>query len=214
MLPSAVSIPAGDAVLDADFTVPSGATGCVVFAHGSGSSRLSRRNKLVASVLNQSALATLLADLLTPGEAALDERTGALRFDIALLADRTTALVDWVKTNTEHPFTKIGIFGASTGAAAAIIAAARRPDDVKAVVSRGGRVDLAGDALEELRAPLLTIVGDRDMPLFPMHEAALKRVSATQRHIVVPRAGHLFEEPGALDEVARVTAEWFATYLR
>src|SRR5947209_519863 len=170
MLRSAVSIRAGDAVLDADLTVPPSATGCVVFVHGSGSSRFSRRNKHVASVLNDSALATLLADLLTPGEAALDERTGALRFDISLLAERTIALVDWATSNAQHRFTHIGLFGASTGAAAAIIAAAHRPDDVKAVVSRGGRIDLAGDALAEVRAPLLTILGDRDAPLIPMHE--------------------------------------------
>lgn len=214
MLPSAVSIRAGDARLDADLTGPPGAAACVIFVHGSGSSRFSRRNKHVASVLNNSGLATLLADLLTPGEAALDERTGALRFDISMLANRTVALIDWVRSNTGHPFRKIGLFGASTGAAAAIIAAARRPGDVQAVVSRGGRVDLAGDALEELQAPLLTIVGDRDTPLLPMHDAALKRVTAKQRHIIVPRAGHLFEEPGALDVVARVAAEWFEAFLR
>ncbi|MBV9270898.1 MAG: dienelactone hydrolase family protein [Candidatus Eremiobacteraeota bacterium] len=211
---SAVSIRTGDAVLDADLTIPSAAAGCVIFVHGSGSSRFSRRNKHVAKVLNDATFATLLADLLTPGEAALDERTRALRFDIALLAQRTVALVDWMKSNAEHPFENIGLFGASTGAAAAIIAAAHRSDDVKAVVSRGGRIDLAGDALSQLQAPLLTIVGDRDEPLIPMHEAALKHVTVNQRSVIVPHAGHLFEEPGALDVVARAAVEWFGTFLR
>jgi len=214
MLPSSVSIRLGDAVLEADLTVPASATGCVIFVHGSGSSRFSRRNKHVAAVLNDARIATLLADLLTPGEAALDERTAALRFDIPMLAERTVKLVEWAKSNEQHPFGSIGLFGASTGAAAAIIAASRKPDDVKAIVSRGGRIDLAGEALSQLRAPLLTIVGERDAPLIPMHEAALKEVGAKQRHIVVPRAGHLFEEPGALDVVARVAAEWFEAFLR
>jgi dienelactone hydrolase len=210
---TAVSIPADGVSLDADLMVPDNARGVVLFAHGSGSSRHSPRNRMVAGLLQEHGLATVLADLLTPGEAAQDAATGLLRFDIDLLGRRTVALVDWVATVEPVRGQPVGLFGASTGAAAALVAAADRPVAVRAVVSRGGRPDLAGDALPRVRAPTLLIVGERDRPVVVLNEQAAATLTAPHRMVVVPGATHLFEEPGALAEVADHAAEWFTIHL-
>jgi dienelactone hydrolase len=186
----------------------------VLFAHGSGSSRLSPRNRHVAQLLNEAALATLLVDLLTPDEDAIDARTARLRFDIGLLAERLVAATDWL---TGHPATRdlrVGYFGASTGAAAAFIAAAERPAGIRAVVSRGGRPDLAMDHLPLVSAPSLLIVGELDREVIAMNQAALAQLRGEKELVIVPGASHLFEEPGALDEVARLAAAWFRRHLR
>jgi dienelactone hydrolase len=183
--------------------------GLVIFVHGSGSSRLSARNRHVAQILNRGRCETLLADLLTAQEDAVDARTGALRFDIPMLSARTVAMVDWARSFG----LPIGLFGASTGAAAAIRAAGERPDDVGAVVSRGGRVDLAGPAIEALRAPLLMIVGSRDAPVIEIQREIAPRLRCEYREAVVPHATHLFEEPGTLDVVAALATEWFEEHL-
>jgi dienelactone hydrolase len=208
-----VAVPAGDAVLEGDLVVPAGATGIVAFAHGSGSSRHSPRNKHVAETLNEAGLGTLLVDLLTPAEEAVDRVTAQHRFDIALLARRLIAVVDWLRQATA-PELGVGLFGASTGAAAALVAAAERPADVRAVVSRGGRPDLAGAALARVHAPTLLIVGGRDPQVVELNRLALDELGAAEKQLViVPGATHLFEEPGALDEVARLAADWFSRYL-
>ncbi len=209
---SEVEIHAGDAVLRGDLAVPEAAEGIVVFAHGSGSSRHSPRNRLVASVLNDAVIATLLLDLLTPGEERVDERTREHRFDIALLARRVIAAIDWLRS-ARPALSGIGLFGTSTGAAAALVAAAERPDDVRAVVSRGGRADLAGPALARVRAPTLLIVGGADPVVLDLNRRALEIIPAEARLAVVPGATHLFEEPGALEEVARLAVEWLSTPL-
>jgi len=208
----AVEVRSGAAVLPGDLVVPSGARGVVVFAHGSGSSRKSPRNVLVAEQLQGRGQATLLFDLLTAEEEAEDLRTARLRFDIPLLAERLVAAVDAVPdlVRSDAP---IGCFGASTGAAAALVAAADRPDAVGAVVSRGGRPDLAGDALPVVRAPTLLIVGGRDERVLGLNREAMDRMSCPVRLEVVPGATHLFEEPGALESVARLAGEWFVTSL-
>lgn len=208
-----VRIPAGPVQLDGDLARPENASGLVLFAHGSGSSRFSPRNRFVARVLQEAGLATLLMDLLTPDEEALDERTAQLRFDIGLLADRLVYAIDWLGEQPETRALAIGLFGASTGAAAALIAAARRPEAVAAVVSRGGRPDLAGDALARVRAPTLLIVGERDAPVLALNHQAMRELRAEARLEIVPNATHLFEEPGALDEVARLARDWFRQYL-
>jgi putative phosphoribosyl transferase len=209
-----VRIPAGDADLAADLSFPDGASGLVVFAHGSGSSRHSQRNRQVASALNDAGLATLLMDLLTPDEEEVDLRTRHLRFDIPLLGRRLTAAVDWVAGRPQTKGLPAGCFGASTGAAAALIAAADRPDAVAAVVSRGGRPDLAADALDRVMAPTLLVVGERDEPVIELNREAAERLRGEHRLEIVPGATHLFEEPGALEEVARLAADWFTTRLR
>jgi pimeloyl-ACP methyl ester carboxylesterase len=206
-------ITAGQAALDGDLTVPDGATGVVLFAHGSGSSRHSPRNRMVASVLNERGLATLLADLLTPDEEVRDARTRDLRFDIGMLADRVIGLIDWVGGHPETRDLPIGLFGASTGAAAALVAAAGRPDEVHAVVSRGGRPDLAGPALVQVDAPTLLLVGEFDAPVIELNEQARNAMTVTAHLTVIPGAGHLFEEQGALDAVAGEASRWFTTYL-
>jgi putative phosphoribosyl transferase len=210
---TAVSIPTAGVSLDADLVVPDDARGVVLFAHGSGSSRFSPRNRMVAGLLQEQRFATVLADLLTPDEAARDAQTGLLRFDIGLLAVRTTALIDWAASPGPVQGLPIGLFGASTGAAAALVAAADRPDAVAAVVSRGGRPDLAGDALPRVHAPTLLIVGERDRPVIVLNEEAAATLRAPHRLDIVPGATHLFEEPGALAEVADLAAGWFATHL-
>ena len=190
-------------------TLPERAFGLVVFAHGSGSSRFSPRNRRVAEALHESGLGTLLIDLLTEREEAIDLRTAELRFDIPLLAQRVIGAVDWAATK-ELP---IGLFGASTGAAAALVAAAERPELVDSIVSRGGRPDLAGPALPGVEAPTLFIVGERDSVVLELNRRAAERMLTETRLAVVPGASHLFEEPGALDEVARLARDWFAEKL-
>jgi putative phosphoribosyl transferase len=211
-----VRITIGHATIDGDLTVPPGARGIVIFAHGTGSGRYSPRNRFVAGVLNQAGLATLLIDLLTPEEERIDLRTAHLRFDIGLLAARLLGATDWVRSSDDaadlHRM-HIGYFGASTGAGAALLAAAQRPDVVEAIVSRGGRPDLAGDELLRVRAPTLLIVGGNDLPVLALNQEALQRLPAEKKLVVIPGATHLFEEPGALEEVARLAAEWFQRYL-
>jgi putative phosphoribosyl transferase len=199
--------------LEGDLTVPDAATGLVLFAHGSGSSRFSPRNRLVAQRLGAAGFATLLVDLLTGEEERIDARTGHLRFDIALLAARLVAIVDWLGELAEVKALPIGLFGASTGGGAALAAAAARPDRVRAVVSRGGRPDLAGSALTQVTAPTLLIVGGLDTPVIGMNEAAMREMLAPTSLVIVPRATHLFEEPGALEQVARLAVDWFARHL-
>ena len=186
------------------------ASGTVIFAHGSGSSRHSSRNRHVAEVLHRVGLGTLLLDLLTPEEDEIDRRSGDYRFDVEMLGSRVVGSVDWLRRGEDTP---IGLFGASTGAAAALIAAARRPDEVSAVVSRGGRPDLAGDDLPLVRAPTLLIVGSRDTAVLGMNREAQARMSAETALEVIPGATHLFEEPGALDVVADLAAAWFRRHL-
>ncbi len=184
--------------------------GIVVFAHGSGSSRHSSRNRHVAERLHGAGFGTVLLDLLTSDEEAADMRTGRHRFDVAMLGDRVIGAIDWLRGGDEAP---IGLFGASTGAAAALIAAAARPDEVTAVVSRGGRPDLAGEALPAVRAPTLLIVGGRDVTVLGMNDSAQQRMVAPTSLEVIPGATHLFEEPGALESVAEMAVEWFVRYL-
>jgi dienelactone hydrolase len=208
-----VQAPAGGVTLEGNLGVPAGAHGVVLFAHGSGSSRHSPRNRYVASVLREVGLATLLMDLLTADEEAIDLQTQRLRFDIGLLADRLVDATDWLAHNPDTGDLTIGYFGASTGAAAALLAAAERPDAVGAIVSRGGRPDLAGAALARVRAPTLLIVGGNDIPVIGMNQEAMAQLHVENKLEIVPRATHLFEEPGALDEVARLAREWFERYL-
>jgi dienelactone hydrolase len=207
---AAVSVPFGSLQLDGDLHVPAGARGIVLFAHGSGSSRFSPRNRQVASALREAGLATLLMDLLTREEERVDELTRHLRFDIGLLAERLVAATDWLRTQPGTRELRIGYFGASTGAAAALIAAAERPDAVAAVVSRGGRPDLASERLADVRAPTLLIVGGRDEPVIDMNREALALLRVEKRLEIVPGATHLFEEPGTLEQVARLARDWFA----
>jgi dienelactone hydrolase len=207
------TVPTGGVELTGDLVVPADARGIVLFAHGSGSSRHSPRNRLVADALNRAALATLLVDLLTPDEEAVDERTGELRFDIGLLAGRLVGIVDWLGSGAPVGPLPIGLFGASTGAAAALAAAASRPDQVYAVVSRGGRPDLAGPDLPRVRASTLLLVGGRDDEVLRLNNQALADLTSTAELRVVPGATHLFEEPGTLEQVAREAAEWFGAHL-
>lgn len=209
----AVRIAAGRAALDGDLTLPQGARGVVVFAHGSGSSRHSSRNRYVAQELRRKGLGTLLMDLLTAQEEAVDATTAHLRFDIGLLADRLGAASAWLRADPHTSRLALGYFGASTGGGAALVAAAESPEDVGAVVSRGGRPDLAGAALPRVQAPTLLIVGGRDEPVIEMNREALARLRCEKRLEIVPGATHLFEEPGTLEEVARLAAGWFARHL-
>jgi putative phosphoribosyl transferase len=208
-----VQVSAGDVRLDGDLALPDGARAVVAFAHGSGSSRRSPRNRQVAAALNEAGFATLLFDLLTPQEALIDERTAELRFDIALLGRRLTGAVDWLRAEPETRSLPLGLFGASTGAAAALIAAANRPDAVAAVVSRGGRPDLAGAALGRVRAPVLLIVGGNDPIVIELNREAQAALPAGAELRIVPGATHLFEEPGALEAVMRLAADWFGRHL-
>lgn len=201
-------------------TLPPSVRGVVVFAHGSGSGRLSRRNTAVADVLVRAGLGTLLVDLLTAEEEAEDLVTRRLRFDIRLLADRVVGAIDWLALDAVvgdlPPRLKdlpVGCFGASTGAAAALIAAAERPDRVRAVVSRGGRADLAGDALRRVTAPTLLIVGERDTEVIALNRQAEALLAGESRLVIVPGASHLFEEPGALESVAELARDWFLRHL-
>jgi pimeloyl-ACP methyl ester carboxylesterase len=205
-----VVIQAGDGtILGGSLAIPANAAGIVVFVHGSGSSRFSPRNRNVARSLNGVGLATLLFDLLTAGESARDAQTAEYRFDIPLLAQRLTRALDWLLADPDTRDLPIGLFGASTGAAAALIAAAARPANVRAVVSRGGRPDLAGNALEQVRAPTLLIVGGDDEPVIALNQQSARRLRCVHQLAIVPGATHLFEEAGALDEVTRLAANWF-----
>jgi putative phosphoribosyl transferase len=198
--------------VDGDLARPSRGDGVVLFAHGSGSSRHSPRNRSVAERLQRAGFGTLLLDLLTADEEQVDRRSGALRFDIGLLARRLTGAVDWLAGRFGEGL-RVGLFGASTGAAAALVAAAERADLVAAVVSRGGRPDLAGRALEQVTVPTLLVVGGADLQVLALNRQAAGRLAAEHRLEVVPGAGHLFEEPGALEEVARLAADWFSAHL-
>jgi pimeloyl-ACP methyl ester carboxylesterase len=208
MVIDAVRITDGTNVLDADLHLPEHARALVIFAHGSGSSRFSRRNRQVAESLNNARYATLLLDLLTQQEEEVDVKTAEYRFDISRLGRRVVAATDWAKGHGRLVQLPVAYFGASTGAAAALIAAAERPD-VAAVVSRGGRPDLAGEALRAVRAPTLLIVGGDDGPVIELNEAAMRQMRATVELAVVPHATHLFEEPGTLEEVERLAVDWF-----
>jgi dienelactone hydrolase len=209
----AVRLAIGRLALEGDLRLPETASGVVVFAHGSGSSRFSPRNRFVASVLEQAGLATLLMDLLTRDEEAIDEQTAHLRFDIGLLAQRLVAATDWLGQQPDTRHLPIGYFGASTGAGAALVAAAERPAVVRAIVSRGGRPDLAGSALARVRAPTLLIVGGRDEVVIELNRAAFELLPVEKRLEIVPGATHLFEEPGTLEVVARLARDWFVRHL-
>ena len=207
-------VPSHDVVLEGNLTIPPDARGIVLFAHGSGSSRHSTRNRFVAGALNDGGLATLLMDLLTAEEEQIDLRTRHLRFDIEMLAGRLVDAVDWLGQQAATHRLRVGTFGSSTGAAAALIAAARRPRHVHAVVSRGGRPDLAGPSLALVEAPTLLIVGGRDEVVIDLNEQAMAQIETNRVDLeIVPGAGHLFEEPGTLEEVARLAREWFTRHL-
>jgi putative phosphoribosyl transferase len=208
-----VRISVDDVDLDGDLNMPADAHGVVLFAHGSGSSRFSPRNRYVADELNHTGFATLLMDLLSPEEEQIDETTAQYRFDIPLLGERLVGAIDWLGSDSAAAKLGIGCFGASTGAAAALVAAAQRPDSVAAVVSRGGRPDLAGDALPRVRAPTLLIVGGEDLVVTQLNESAMSQLRCERQLEIVPGASHLFEEPGALEEVARLAAGWFSNHL-
>jgi putative phosphoribosyl transferase len=210
---AAIEIPADGVLLEGDLIKPPDARGLVVFAHGSGSGRFSPRNRAVSQMLVEAGLATLLMDLLTAAEEAVDLRTRRLRFDIPLLGRRVIAAVDWLADDATTKKLAVGCFGASTGAAAALIAAAERPDRVLAVVSRGGRPDLAGDALRRVTAPTLLIVGGNDYEVLRLNRQALQALPGKARLEVVPGATHLFEEPGALARVAELARDWFVRHL-
>jgi dienelactone hydrolase len=208
-----VEVPARGATLAGTLTLPTAARGVVVFAHGSGSGRFSPRNRAVAGVLVEAGLATLLMDLLTADEEAEDMRTGHLRFDIPLLAERVASAVDWLSSQPTIAAQPVGCFGASTGAAAALVTAAERPQRVRAVVSRGGRPDLAGDALRRVEAPTLLIVGGRDTVVIQLNRQAQALLRGESELVIVPGASHLFEEPGALEQVAALARDWFLRHL-
>jgi len=201
------------APLEGNLVIPKKAKGIVIFAHGSGSSRGSPRNKFVAGVIQEAGLATLLFDLLTPKEEQIDSVSGHLRFDIEFLARRLIGAVDWVARYKDTQSLNVGCFGASTGAAAALVAAAERPQTVKAVVSRGGRPDLAAASLERVKAPTLLIVGGLDTQVIELNQQALDKLTSVKELSIVPGATHLFEEQGALPQAANLAAAWFVKYL-
>jgi len=208
-----VVVATGSVALEGTMAVPEGARGVVLFAHGSGSSRHSPRNRHVAGELRGGGLGTLLIDLLTPNEEIGDLRTGELRFDIGLLAERLVGAIWWLGANPATRGLRVGLFGASTGGGAALVAAARAPERVGAVVSRGGRPDLAGAALPDVQAPTLLIVGGRDDVVIDLNKRAMAQMTAPVRLEVVRGATHLFEEPGTLEEVARLARDWFGRCL-
>lgn len=194
--------------------LPDEAKGIVIFAHGSGSSRHSPRNQYVAKALQNTGMGTLLFDLLTAEEEMVDERTGRLRFDINLLSQRLVDVTDWLAQYLKADNLKLGYFGASTGAAAALVAAAKRPEVIRAVVSRGGRPDLAEEALPKVKAPTLLIVGGEDFQVIEMNREALQKLKSEKTLIIIPGATHLFEEEGALEEVARLATDWFLRFFK
>lgn len=208
-----VSITSGAARLEGSLVVPAAAQGIILFAHGSGSSRHSPRNRYVAQVLNNAGLATLLIDLLTAEEEIIDRRTHHLRFDIGLLASRLVGATDWLQQNPMTQSLKIGYFGASTGSAAALIAATERREVISAIVSRGGRPDLAGTALTRVHTPTLLIVGGNDPIVLDLNHKALARITAEKYLQIIPGATHLFEEPGTLEQVTQLASQWFQRYL-
>jgi len=211
---SPVTIPIGKEQLRGTLALPDHSKGVVLFAHGSGSSRLSPRNRYVAEVLQSGGIATLLFDLLTEEEEPVDEYSARLRFDIPFLARRLVLATRWLLKRPEVRGLRVGYFGASTGAGAALVAAAQLPEDISAVVSRGGRPDLAGESLRSVRAPTLLIVGGYDEQVIELNRGALKMLGCSKKKmVIVPGATHLFEEPGTLEEVARVAAEWFTAHL-
>jgi putative phosphoribosyl transferase len=209
----AVQIPLGQVTLQADLAVPDPAMGVVLFAHGSGSGRHSPRNRYVAQVLQEAGLATLLMDLLTSEEEAFDDQTAALRFDIGLLANRLIEATRWLLVQSGTASLPIGYFGASTGAGAALVAASELPDLIGAVVSRGGRPDLAGERLRQVVAPTLLIVGSRDYVVLELNRKALAELRGEKKLEIVPGATHLFEEPDALETVAQLAKNWFVLHL-
>lgn len=208
-----ITIPCGEIHLEGLLHIPRHATGIVVFAHGSGSSRFSPRNQYIARRLQNENIATLLFDLLTPEEDAVDSRTAQFRFDIEFLAERLVATTRFIEKNPVLNKLSVGYFGASTGGGAALVAAARLADVIKAVVSRGGRPDLADESLEHVRAPTLLIVGSLDAPVIKMNQEALDKMQCVKKLEIVPGATHLFEETGKLEEVSRLANEWFKRYL-
>ena len=208
-----VRIPAGRVTLDGNLTTIDGATAIVLFVHGSGSSRHSPRNQFVARTLNNAGLATLLFDLLTPEEEGIDARTAELRFNIKLLAERLVHATNWAKQQEQTRNLRTDYFGSSTGGAAALVAAAELPQDAGAVVSRGGRPDLAGEALSKVQAPTLLIVGGRDDIVIELNEEARNQMRCEVKLEIVPGATHLFEEPGALERVAELASDWFVKHI-
>lgn len=210
---SEVRIRAGQVELEGELVLPDSPVGVVLFAHGSGSSRHSPRNRFVARALQEGRLGTLLMDLLTSAEDQIDSRTAELRFNIDLLAERLIAAVDWMRSQPAMQALEIGLFGASTGAAAALVAAAQRPAAVSAVVSRGGRPDLAGAAVPHVRAATLLIVGGNDLPVLELNREAWQELRGEKKLEIIAGATHLFEEPGALEEVSRLARQWFQTHL-
>lgn len=209
-----VRIKAGEATLEGSLTLPKSLIGIVLFAHGSGSGRFSPRNQFVAKALNQAGIATLLIDLLTKEEEEIDMRTGEFRFDIDLLAQRLIEATKWIKRHSTVANLPIGYFGASTGAAAALIGAAELPEDVAVVVSRGGRPDLAMEYLPKVKAPVLLIVGGRDNSVINMNREAMKHLSVEMKLEIIPGASHLFEEPGKLEKVSELASHWFSTHFK
>lgn len=209
-----VSVPVGKSIIEGNLTIPSGASGIVLFAHGSGSGRFSPRNQYVARVLNEAGIGTFLVDLLTEEEEEADAETGEFRFNINLLAERLAAATEWLKKNPATKTLAVGYFGSSTGAAAALVAATRFPKDVRTIVSRGGRPDLASQQLHKVHVPTLFIVGSRDTEVLELNKEAMAQVPAEKRLEVIPGATHLFEEPGKLEEVAKLSAEWFSARLK
>jgi putative phosphoribosyl transferase len=214
VIEQSLRIPADGVGLDAEVVVPRPAQGVVLFAHGSGSGRHSPRNTHVAGELRDAGLATVLLDLLTPAEDRIDSATARLRFDIQLLAGRLTAVCDWLVDHEVTAGLAIGLFGASTGAASALVAAAARPDSVSVIVSRGGRPDLAGSALGSVHQPTLLIVGERDRVVIDLNRRALHELAGEAGLAIVPGATHLFQEPGTLEQVAQLARDWFVRHLR
>jgi putative phosphoribosyl transferase len=212
--PHLVRITVPHVTLEGSLEITEGAVGLVLFAHGSGSGRRSPRNRYVAHILRQGGLGTLLIDLLTPEEEVIDMQTAHLRFDIPLLAERLMGATDWLTHHSSTQHLRIGYFGASTGSGASLMAAAERPDIVQAVVSRGGRPDLAGPALARVRAPVLLIVGGEDFPVIELNREAMTKLRGVKKLEIVPGATHLFEEPGTLEEVSQLARGWFQRYLR
>jgi dienelactone hydrolase len=214
MKPIEARFPAGPVMLDGSLTLPARASGVVLFAHGSGSSRFSPRNNFVARVINHAGLGTLLFDLLTKDEEAIDLLTGRLRFDIALLFQRLVAATDWVLAQPGMSGVALGYFGSSTGGAAALLAAVKRPEAVRAIVCRGSRTDMAARSLAEVAAPTLLVVGEADTQVLAWNRESLAQLRCEKRLEVISGATHLFEEPGTLEEVARLAAAWFVDHLK
>jgi len=211
---TALKIPVGKVVVEGNLTIPSGAKGIVVFAHGSGSSRFSPRNQYVAKEFNEAKIGTLLFDLLTTEEEEQDMFTAEYRFNIELLAERLIGATEWLKKNQQTKNYAFGYFGASTGAAAALIGAAKLPNDISAVVSRGGRPDLAADYLPQVVAPTLLLVGGLDTEVIKLNRQAMAQMMAEKKLIIIPGATHLFEEPNKLEEVAKASKDWFLSHLK